>query len=281
MAERPIQNCQVRFQFRCPKQWDALQETAEPGVRSCGECHKQVYLCQSTQEAAEHARAGHCVAVPAGLVPREEPGIQLHGRALDPDVLRLVPREVCRKYGLIPVSRSGGSLVVAMSDPGNTAAIDDLKFLTGYGVEVRVASPRDIQAALERAELETSSHIELGMMACEEAPEPDPFEGPVGKLIRNVLLDAFQKQETRIQFELTDSGMVIRCGLEGSRRDALWVPFKLRHEVMRQLRHASRGIVDPEGQLHIRTRGQRIDYQVRFNPTVLGEEAVIQLLEEK
>ncbi|WPB82218.1 hypothetical protein KYC5002_24265 [Archangium violaceum] len=276
MADRPIQNCQVRFQFKCPKQWDSLRETAEPGVRLCGQCHKQVYLCQSTQEAAEHARAGHCVAVPAGLVPPAEPGILLHGRELDPDVIRLVPLEVCRRHGLIPVGRSGSSLVVAMSDPSNLNAIDDVKFLTGYDVDARLASPRDIQEALERAELETSDYVEMGVMVCEEPPEPDLFEGPVGKLIRRVLLDAHQKQEARIQVELIDSGMVIRYGLEGSQRDAMWVPFQLRLEVMRQLRHASRGIVDPKGQLHILMRGQRIDYQVRFNPTALGEEAVLQ-----
>ncbi len=47
MADKPIQNCEVRFRFQCPKQWEALQQTSDPGVRSCSQCQKQVYLCAS------------------------------------------------------------------------------------------------------------------------------------------------------------------------------------------------------------------------------------------
>ncbi|MCY1082508.1 hypothetical protein [Archangium lansingense] len=173
MAEKPIQNCHVRFQFKCPMQWDALQETAEAGVRWCGSCHKRVYLSQSTQEAAQHARAGHCVAVPVGLVSPKD-SIQLHGRELDLDMFRrVVPLELARKHSLVPLSRVGSTLTVAMSDPTHSHAIDDLKFLTGCNVEVKLASPQDILEALERAELELSRipNVELGVMACEEEPE--------------------------------------------------------------------------------------------------------------
>ena len=64
MAGKRIQNCKVRFRFQCPMQWDALQETGEAGVRSCSQCQKRVYLCQSTEEITQLARQGHCIAVP-------------------------------------------------------------------------------------------------------------------------------------------------------------------------------------------------------------------------
>jgi type IV pilus assembly protein PilB len=280
MADRPIQNCQVRFQFKCPNQWDALQETAESGVRLCGECHKQVYLCQSTQEAAEHARAGHCIAAPVGLVSPGAPTLQPQGLELDPELLKLVPKDIATKHGLVPVGRSGSTLTVAMSEL-KLFAVDDVKFLTGYNVEVMLASKQDIQEALERAYREPSTVVELGIVYCrpeEPSPEPAPLEGPVGKIIRKMLLDAHAKNEAQIQIDITGSSIVVRFGLEGSRRDFMSPPFKLKDELLRQLHRAASTMPGQEGQLHLKTHGTRISYQMSFHPTALGQEVILQPL---
>jgi hypothetical protein len=164
MAYTPIQNCEV---LQCPKQWDALQELGVSGVRLCGRCQKHVYLCQTSKEAARHAQEGHCIAVPGWFLspqdfPDEDerlqalsrqhgvPHIRLRDHELDPAVLRLVPPEVATRHWLIPVRRVGDSLIVAMRDPANSNAIDDMRFLTGCTIEVVVASPREIEEALER-----------------------------------------------------------------------------------------------------------------------------------
>jgi hypothetical protein len=220
MAEKPIQNCEVRFQFQCPKQWDALQATPEAGVRSCDQCQKRVYLCESAQEATRHARKGHCIAVPRWLAspkgsPEDTawvqslahqhgvPHVHLRDYDLDPAILRLVPLDVARKHNLIPISLAGSSLIVAMSDPANPWAIDDVKFLTGYDVEVVVASRWDIDEALDRDGRNDSSGMMLGVLIEEEEPEPDLLEGPIGKLIRWVLLDAHRKQARQVRIEAT------------------------------------------------------------------------------
>src|SRR6186713_249680 len=78
------------------------------------------------------------------------PAINLDEYEIDSEVIKLVSREVCEKHRIIPVSRSGSSLIVAMSDPTNLHAIDDIKFLSGYNVEPVVASETAIQAAVER-----------------------------------------------------------------------------------------------------------------------------------
>jgi uncharacterized protein (TIGR02996 family) len=59
----PVENCQPRFQFRCPKEWQRLTRTADSQVRFCDHCRKNVYYCGSVREARDHARQGHCVAV--------------------------------------------------------------------------------------------------------------------------------------------------------------------------------------------------------------------------
>src|SRR5262245_7772195 len=76
--------------------------------------------------------------------------INLDEFEIDEDVVKLIPKDVCQRHGLIPVSRAGSSLIVAMSDPSNLHAVDDIKFLTGYNVEPVVASESAIQNAIER-----------------------------------------------------------------------------------------------------------------------------------
>lgn len=181
MAEQPIQNCEVRFQFKCPKQWDALQPTAEPGVRACSQCQKSVYFCQSTEEVAHHAQQGHCIAVPAWLsAPQDSPeelerlqelarqhglpAARLRDFVCDPELLRRVGLELARKHTLLPVGQSGSSITLALSDPTNRAALDDVRFYTGYNVTPVVASRREILAALDRAEREDRSHVDLGVV---------------------------------------------------------------------------------------------------------------------
>src|SRR5258708_20970249 len=78
------------------------------------------------------------------------PAINLDEYEIDQEVLKLVSREVCDKHKIIPVSRAGSSLIMAMADPTNLHAIDDIKFLTGFNVEPVVASETPIPAAVER-----------------------------------------------------------------------------------------------------------------------------------
>src|SRR5882724_807178 len=78
------------------------------------------------------------------------PSINLKEFDIDAEVVRLVPKDVAEKHQCIPVNRAGASLILAMSDPSNIYAIDDLKFLTGYNIEVVVASEQAIKESIER-----------------------------------------------------------------------------------------------------------------------------------
>ncbi len=78
------------------------------------------------------------------------PSINLTEFEIDPAVIKLVPPEVAQKYQIVPVNRAGSTLIVAMSDPSNIFAIDDIKFMTGYNVEVVVAPEASIKAAIDK-----------------------------------------------------------------------------------------------------------------------------------
>ena len=78
------------------------------------------------------------------------PAINLDEFEISPDVLKLITRESAVKHALVPINRSGSNLIVAMSDPSNIFAVDDLKFATGHNIEVVVASERAIRNAIEK-----------------------------------------------------------------------------------------------------------------------------------
>src|SRR5213075_29766 len=78
------------------------------------------------------------------------PAINLSEVEIDPAILKLIPKEICQKHQVIPVQRKGATLIVAMSDPSNIYAIDELKFLTQYNIEPVVASEQGVEQALTR-----------------------------------------------------------------------------------------------------------------------------------
>ncbi len=82
------------------------------------------------------------------------PSINLEHFEIDPGVIKIIPAEVARKYGVLPVNKTGATLTIAMGDPTNVFAMDDIKFMTGYNVEPVVAS----EVALERGDRQALRH---------------------------------------------------------------------------------------------------------------------------
>src|SRR3712207_6305107 len=135
------------------------------------------------------------------------PAINLKEFDIDPEIIKLVPKEVCEKHLVIPVNRAGPSLIVAMCDPSNIYAVDDLKFLTGYNIETVVASEPAIREAVEKYHAQKGPSLEdLASevadqdveVAVEETENIDEMakaadDAPVVKLVNLILLDAIKK----------------------------------------------------------------------------------------
>src|SRR6267142_1749475 len=145
------------------------------------------------------------------------PSISLKEFDIDAEVVRLVPKDVAEKHQCIPVNRAGASLILAMSDPSNIYAIDDIKFLTGYNVEVVVASEQAIKEALEKYYAEKGPSYDEVMEGFDESEigvehdeagvtdindlEKSAADAPVVKLVNLILLDAIKKGASDIHVE--------------------------------------------------------------------------------
>jgi type IV pilus assembly protein PilB len=228
------------------------------------------------------------------------PAINLDEYDIDGEVIKLVSREVCDRHKIIPVSRSGSALVVAMADPTNLHAIDDIKFLTGFNVEPVVASETGISAAIERAfDVRPSYDDMLSEFATEEVDfsvESDDVnvlelekaaEGaPVVRLVNAILLNAIKKGASDIHVEPYEKKLRVRYRIDGVLMDEMQPPMKMksaiasRLKIMSSLDIAERRLPQ-DGRIKLKMgKGKEMDFRVSVLPTIWGEKIVLRLLDK-
>ncbi|MDC3958262.1 type IV-A pilus assembly ATPase PilB [Polyangium jinanense] len=228
------------------------------------------------------------------------PVADLDGTEFDPEVLKLVPREVCEKQKIIPLFRSGTSLVVAMADPTNLHAIDDIKFLTGSIVEPRVASEGAITQAIERAYSAGPSYDEMlaefgdeqvdftvdtedvNVLELEKAAEG----APVVRLVNAILLNAIKKGASDIHIEPYEKKLRVRYRIDGVLVEEMQPPMKLKNaiasrlKIMSSLDIAERRLPQ-DGRIKLKLgKGKEMDFRVSVCPTIWGEKIVMRLLDK-
>ena len=237
------------------------------------------------------------------------PAINLAEFEIDADVIKLIPKEVAEKHQVVPVNRAGGSLIVAMSDPSNIFAIDDIKFLTGYNIEVVVSAEASIQAAIPKyynsgansndmfAKLGTIDDIMSGFDEevdfAEREQEANAFDlekaaedAPVVKLVNLILVDAIKKGASDIHIEPYEKEMRVRYRIDGVLHEVMRPPLKLKNaissriKIMSNLDIAERRLPQ-DGRIKLRIGGgKEMDYRVSVCPMLFGEKIVMRLLDK-
>jgi type IV pilus assembly protein PilB len=230
------------------------------------------------------------------------PSINLDEYEIDGEVIKLIAREVCEKHRIIPVSRSGSQLIVAMSDPTNLNAIDDIKFLSGYSVEPVVASETAIQGAIERYYSAGPSYEEvmadfnladdeIDFSATEEEVnalelERASADAPVVRLVNVLLLNAIRKGASDIHVEPYEKRLRVRYRVDGVLLEEMSPPLKLkaalvsRLKIMSMLDIAERRLPQ-DGRIKLKLgKGREMDFRVSVMPTMWGEKVVLRLLDK-
>ncbi|MFH1018181.1 MAG: type IV-A pilus assembly ATPase PilB [Pseudomonadota bacterium] len=228
------------------------------------------------------------------------PSINLQDFEIEQDVINLVPKEVAEKHQIIPVNRSGASLIVAMSDPSNIYAIDDLKFLTGYNIEVVVASEAAIKEAIERYydqgekfEDVLSGFDDQGIEFVESEENIDVSdlsksaeEAPVVKLCNLILTDAIKKGASDIHVEPYEKTFRVRFRIDGVLYEVMKPPLKLKNAITSRLKIMSKLDIaerrlPQDGRIKLKLgKGKEMDFRVSVLPTLFGEKVVLRLLDK-
>ncbi|MBI3620970.1 MAG: type IV-A pilus assembly ATPase PilB [Nitrospirae bacterium] len=228
------------------------------------------------------------------------PSVDLNTLALDESIVKLVPTDVVQKYHVVPVKRSGAVLSVAMVDPTDMFAIDDIKFMTGYEVVPLVASEgaitaminkyydqaQSLQSVLKEAGEETVDVVadhedQLSVGELKEAVE----EAPVVKLVNLILAEAINKGVSDIHIEAYEKKFRVRYRLDGSLYESMSPPMKLkaaltsRLKIMASLDIAERRLPQ-DGRIKLKLKDKEVDLRVSTLPCLFGEKIVMRILDK-
>jgi len=200
------------------------------------------------------------------------PSINLAQFEIDPAVIKLIPAETAQKYQIVPLSRSGATLTIAMTDPTNVFAMDDIKFMTGYNVEPVVASETAVSEAITRyyamvkqaatvgatsggsaLEMAAKSIEEMSVSGAEdvevledleeisaESLEKQGGEAPVIKLVNVVLMSAIQKGASDIHIEPYEKEFRVRYRIDGILYNIMAPPMKMRDAITSRIKIMSK-----------------------------------------
>src|SRR5689334_22027077 len=229
------------------------------------------------------------------------PAISLTDFDVDADVIKLVPRSIAEKHQVVPVNRAGSSLIIAMSDPSNIFAIDEIKFQTGYNVEPVVASEQAIREAIERYYAEKGPSYEELMQGFDDTDvsiveagegedivdlEKSAGEAPVVKLVNLILLDAIKKGASDIHVEPYEKDFRVRFRIDGVMYEVMKPPMKLRNAITSRLKimaelDISERRLPQDGRIKLKLgKGREMDFRVSVCPTLFGEKVVLRLLDK-
>lgn len=228
------------------------------------------------------------------------PTISLADYDVDPAVIKIIPPEVAQKYNLVPVNRAGVTLIVAVCDPSNQFAIEDIKFMTSYNVEMVVTSESDIKAALDKYYDQSASLLDvmddmdlddLEVVDTEDdvdvlSLEKSTEDAPVVKLVNLILMDAIKKKASDIHIEPYEKLFRVRYRIDGVLYEVMKPPMKLKNaitsriKIMADLDIAERRLPQ-DGRIKIKLGGGKdMDYRVSVLPTLFGEKIVMRLLDK-
>ncbi|MGI6395042.1 MAG: type IV-A pilus assembly ATPase PilB [bacterium] len=239
------------------------------------------------------------------------PKIDLGELEIQQEVIDLLNPQIVSRYNVVPISRIGNVLTVAMADPSNMNAQDDIKFLTDYNVEVVVASASDIEAAiakyygsgaikgqkagditfdmedlLREVDTITINEIDLEEGASIEDAIRDAGDAPVVRLVNMILLDAIKKKASDIHSEPYEQSFRVRLRMDGVLYDTLHPPRHMmdaitaRFKVMANLDIAEKRIPQ-DGRIKVKIgKEEAMDFRVSVCPVIFGEKVVLRLLDK-
>ena len=236
------------------------------------------------------------------------PCINLSHFEVDPDVANLLSQGVATKYQVLPLSRMGSTLTIAMVDPTNVIALDELKFITGMNIQPLVACESQLKEAVKKQfgasydsrlkkAFENLASIDVNsveVIAAEEEEvdllslEKESGEAPIVRFVNLVMLDAVKRGASDIHFEPYEKELRLRFRIDGVLETAMNPPIKLRDAITSRIKimadlDISEKRVPQDGRIRVRLRmddrPKELDFRVSTLPTLFGEKIVMRLLD--
>ncbi len=226
--------------------------------------------------------------------------VSLAGMEIDPEVIDLVPGDVARRYKIIPLYKNENAITVALSDPLDVETLDSLRYVLRTGVEPNVATPEEIDAALNRYYSATSSSVNALMQEMtegtisagdEKAPklegedEVTDADAPIIKLVSLIILEAFRSRASDIHLEPLERKFRVRYRIDGVLHEVESPPKRSQSAIISRVKiMANMSIAEKrlpqDGRIQINVMGRDLDLRVSSVPSNHGESIVMRILDK-
>jgi type IV pilus assembly protein PilB len=228
------------------------------------------------------------------------PAVDLSRFEVDPKMLKLIPADIAVKHTVLPLKREGRTLTVAIADPNNVAAIEDIKFITRMDVFPVVAGEYTLRNAIDRHYQQSDAQLQSLLKSVEDAEALEVVEeereaevsaqdlaedAPVVKLINGLLTDAVKRGASDIHVEPFEHEVRVRYRVDGALQEVMKPPVKMRAaltsriKIMAQLNIAERR-VPQDGRIKLKMGPRVIDFRVSTLPVLFGEKIVLRILDK-
>ncbi len=228
------------------------------------------------------------------------PIVKLDEQTIEPEVVGMIPQQMAQKHQLLPIQFNGSVLQVAMVDPSNILALNDIKFITGHDIQVCLTAESELKTYLEKLYeqnvsydsilggiddenveiIETDESVDL--QALEKATE----DAPVVKLVNAILGDAIKKGASDVHIEPYEKAFRVRFRIDGVLYEIMKPPLKLKNaitsrlKIMADLDIAERRLPQ-DGRIKLKLGNKKeMDFRVSVLPGLFGEKVVLRLLDK-
>ena len=229
------------------------------------------------------------------------PAVDLSRFEVDAKILKLIPPDIATKHTVLPLKREGRTLTVAIADPNNVTAIEDIKFITRCDVFPVIAGEYTLRNAIERYYQQSDAQLQSLLKSVESAEDDLELvedaqdedvkaqdladDAPVVKLINGLLTDAVKRGASDVHIEPFEHEMRVRYRVDGALQEVMKPPIKMRAaltsrvKIMAQLNIAERR-VPQDGRIKLKMGARVIDFRVSTLPVLFGEKIVLRILDK-
>ncbi len=225
--------------------------------------------------------------------------LRLSDVELNPEIVKLIPLDIARKFNVIAVSKLGKNLIVAISDPNNIYVLDAIKFITGCSIQPVISPEKSISKAIETYYTDENAFSQLikgleddegiVVVEAEEGPSEADLQSaiqdkPLVKLVDSIIADAIRSGASDIHFECYEKRIRVRFRIDGELREMAPLPFKYRAAVVSRLKvmadlDIAERRVPQDGRIKIKIAERTVDLRVSVLPTIFGEKVVMRILD--
>jgi len=233
------------------------------------------------------------------------PPIQLSRYQIDPSLAQLIPDRIARRYRLVPFSKIGNQMTVAMADPINVLALDDLALITSLEIVPVIASEQDIDAAIQQLYQAQADRADVGLASApeegsskeglaveeeEEVVELSPFglsgqRAPIVKVVDMMIAEALKARASDIHVEPYEAEVRVRYRVDGELIEAFRLPKRNQNSLVTRLKIMSRlditeNRLPQDGRFKARMGGREVDFRVSALPISFGNKVVMRILDK-